>query len=40
LIYAGWVTIDGEHPNDRGAQIEAELFATQINAWLREPPGM
>jgi len=39
LIYAGWCTIDGEHPNDRGTQIEAELFATTINGWLREPPG-
>ena len=39
LIYAGWVTIDGEHPNDRGTKIEAELFATTINGWLREPPA-
>jgi lysophospholipase L1-like esterase len=39
LIYAGWVTIDGEHPNARGTQIEAELFATTINVWLREPPA-
>ena len=23
LIYAGWCTIDGEHPNDRGTRIEA-----------------
>ena len=39
LIYAGWVTIDGEHPNARGTQIEAELFATTVNVWLREPPA-
>ena len=39
FIYAGWVTIDGEHPNARGTQIEAELFATTVNGWLREPPA-
>ena len=25
--YRGWVTVDGEHPNDRGTWIEAKLFA-------------
>ena len=33
LFYAGIVTVDGEHPNDKGASIEAKLFANQINAW-------
>ena len=31
-FYGGWVTIEGEHPNDRGAWIEAKLFADQLNA--------
>ena len=32
--------IEGEHPNERGTGIEAELFATQINAWLNEERGI
>ncbi len=27
----GWVTLEGEHPNDRGTWIEAKLFADQLN---------
>lgn len=30
----GWVTVDGEHPNERGTWIEAKLFADQLNLWL------
>lgn len=29
-----YLTMDGEHPNERGARIEADLFATQLNHWL------
>ena len=34
VLYRGWVTQDGEHPNRRGALIEAQLFAKEINIWL------
>lgn len=29
-----YLTADGEHPNDRGTQIEADLFAAVIRDWL------
>ena len=35
-LWGGWVTIEGEHPNERGAGIEAELFASTLNVWLAE----
>ena len=34
LLPSGVVTVDGEHPNDTGTGIEAQLFAATINAWL------
>ena len=33
---AGWITDDGEHPNDQGSAIEASLFAKMINQWVTE----
>jgi hypothetical protein len=33
-VARGWVTVDGEHPNDRGTEIEAKLFGNMINYWL------
>ena len=38
-LYGGWVTIEGEHPNERGAGIEAELFANTLNGWIAEEGG-
>ena len=39
---AGVVTADGEHPNKRGAELMASLFAEQLNLWfpsvLSTPP--
>ena len=32
---SGCVTLDGEHPNNFGAIIEANLFSYIINQWLR-----
>jgi len=32
---SGTVTVDGEHPNDAGAQVEATLFAETLNEWLQ-----
>ena len=32
--YSGMVTADGEHPNNYGSQIIANLFSKQINLWL------
>lgn len=29
-----YLTTDGEHPNETGTQIEADLFAPVINQWL------
>ena len=37
-LYGGWVTIEGEHPNERGTGIEAALFANTINGWLAPSP--
>jgi len=34
-FYSLYTTVDGEHPNQRGTTIEADLFAQQINAWMR-----
>lgn len=36
-IYGHYDTEDGEHPNDRGTDIEADLFAKQSNEWLAGP---
>jgi len=36
LFCSGVVTVDGEHPNERGTIIEANLFAKQINAWYED----
>lgn len=32
----GYVTDDGEHLNDRGTMIAAQLYAQAINKWLRD----
>ena len=37
MLYRGWVTQDGEHPNIRGTVIEAGIFASQIQAWYNLP---
>lgn len=31
----GLVTVDGEHPNEKGTQIEASVLAKQINQWFQ-----
>jgi lysophospholipase L1-like esterase len=36
LFYKWCVTIDGEHPNERGAVIIARVFAEMISKWLIE----
>jgi len=37
LLYRGWATQDGEHPNVRGTAIENALFTKQLQAWLDGP---
>lgn len=34
IYYKGYVTEDGEHENERGTQIVADLIATELNTWL------
>ena len=34
-FYSGYVTVDGEHENERGTQIVAELFAANLLPWLQ-----
>ena len=34
----GCITQDGEHPNENGAVVEANLFSAMINNWLRSSP--
>lgn len=31
---SGALTVDGEHPNDAGADLEASIFAEVLNEWL------
>ena len=38
-LSSGAVTVDGEHPNAAGTDIEARLFAAQIDAWLQLQPA-
>ena len=38
-LYAGWVTLEGEHPNERGAGVEAELFANTLGVWFTAEEG-
>eukprot|EP01040_Poterioochromonas_malhamensis_P007484 gene7484-8072_t len=33
IFSSGFVTTDGEHPNDRGSLIIAQHFAAQVNKW-------
>ena len=35
----GCITQDGEHPNENGAVVEANLFSAMINVWLRSSPN-
>ena len=35
LFYAGWVTTDGEHPNERGAVLIAREVATMLLQWFQ-----
>ena len=39
LYNSGCITADGEHPNNFGAIIEANLFSYIINQWLRSSPS-
>lgn len=36
----GCLTSDGEHPNNNGAIVEANLFSYVINEWLRSSSGI
>jgi len=37
--YSGCVTFDGEHPNNYGSIIIANLFSAMINQWLKSSPS-
>ena len=40
IVYiTGWATVDGEHENDNGAAIVAELFGNELLAWLKNKFG-
>ena len=36
LFYAGWVTTDGEHPNERGTTLIAREVATMLLEWFQK----
>ena len=35
LLHAGYVTVDGEHENERGTQIVADKLAAALLPWLQ-----
>ena len=35
VLYCGYLTYDGEHENQRGTDLLAELFAHAIAGWLK-----